>query len=111
MGWILLFIAIFVIYQLVKPKGNIHVAKMSAFDAYLIQHHKESQAKADAMPDVKIEQTETFPTIDWTADLYLGMLKSGKCADEEGLRKEAMEAMNITENELDKLLENYKLKT
>jgi len=44
----------------------------------------------------------------WTDDLYLGMIKSGEY-DTDALRKEAMEAMDISEAELDERLEAYKL--
>jgi hypothetical protein len=115
MGWILLFIFIFIVYQLVKPKTPT-MPKMSAFDDYLIQCHKASQERADKIPDA-VEQPYTPDDLNkelrrnlrWVDDLYLGIIKSGEHYDEEGLRKEAMEVMGVTEKELDELLENYKL--
>jgi hypothetical protein len=105
---IILFIIIFVIYQVAKPKESKQV-KMSAFDAYLIEQYKESQKKADAIPVItstSIVNTST-KNKSWTNDLYLGMIKCGKY-DINDLRKEAMEVMNVTETELDEMLENYK---
>lgn len=104
---IVVFILIFVIYQFVKPKGPKPL-KMSAFDAYLIEQHKESQKKANAMPPITFTTTIDTPTRDksWTDDLYLGMIKCGEY-DTNALRKEAMEAMGVTEAELDEMLENH----
>jgi len=117
MGWIAAFIIIWIIYLILKPKKQ-QVIKMSAFDAYLIQHHKESQKEANKIPavvpniNIRMEQPkvvkETTPKLSWTNDLYLGMIKSEKY-DTDGLRKEALEAMDITESELDEMLEAYKL--
>ena len=121
MGWILLFIAIFIIYQIVKPKGPKPI-KMSAFDAYLIQQHQESQKRADkipaVVPNINITMEQPKAVVEdneesvrdnvWTDDLYLGMIKSGEY-DTDALRKEAMEAMDISEAELDERLEAYKL--
>ncbi len=108
---IVVFILIFVIYQFVKPKRPKPL-KMSAFDAYLIEQHKESQKRADSIPDITFSNTtvNNKPTRNksWVDDLYLGMIKSGEY-DSEGLRIEAMEAMGITESQLDEMLEQYKI--
>jgi hypothetical protein len=106
MSWILVFIIIFIIYQLIKPKANA-VKKMSAFDDYLIQHHKESQKRADSTTTVIPNENTKLKNNSWTEDLYLGMIKSDKY-DTTSLRKEAMEEMNVTEKQLDELLEQYK---
>lgn len=119
MEYILLFLFIFLIYKLFTAsrktyKEEYKVEKMSAFDAYLIQHHKESQARVDAIPTVKFEPSESkveskYEPTPWIVSLYADMIISGEYPDEAGLKKEACESMGITEKELDELLENYKL--
>lgn len=108
---IFLFVIIFIIYQVVKPKGPKPI-KMSAFDAYLIEQHKESQKRADAIPAVTFSNTtvnnKTKRDKPWIDDLYLGMIKSGEY-DINALRKEAMEVMRVTESELDEMLEQCKI--
>ena len=107
MGWILLFIVIFIIYKLVIPKKP---KAPNSFDAYLIDHHKKSLAEAEKIPVVVPSQKDIKPLRKnrWVDDLYLGMIKSGQY-DTPSLRKEAMEAMKITESELNEMLEQYEL--
>jgi len=126
MEYLLLFLFIFLIYKLftasrktyVENKQTYKVLPMSAFDAYLIQHHQKSLKEAEAIPTVvpnlNITVNQPKPIVeeplrdeDWIDDLYLGMLASGKY-DDAGLRKEAMEALNITALELDEMVEQYK---
>ncbi len=95
---------------------------MTAFDAYLIEQHKASQERANKIPDViptvnvTIEQPKAIieddePEIndDTTIkELYLGMIKCNKY-DTKGIRKEACEALHVTEAELDIMLKEFKL--
>ena len=102
---IVLFVIIFIIYQIVKPKGSKPI-KMSAFDAYLIEHHKKSLTNAKKINTIvpSNENIKIFRDT-WADDLYLSMIKSGQY-DTDSLRKEAMKIMNVTEAELDELLKN-----
>ena len=126
-GWIGLFVVIWICYLLFRPKKSTtiettttKVAKMTAFDAFLIEEHEKSKREAAAMPTVvpninitmpqppKVEDDVPLRDDMWIDDLYLGMIVSEKY-DTDGLRKEAMEAMDVNETELDELVEQYKL--
>lgn len=113
MEYILGFLFILFLYKLITPsrktyKEEYKALKISDFDSYLIERHKESQERVDKMLVPSSVNDTQHQDKSWTDNLYLGMIASEQC-DTNALRKEAMEVMSITENELDKLLENYKL--
>ena len=107
-GLIVLFLFIFVVYQFVKPKGP-KLPKATAFDLYLMEQHKQSKEKAERIPEPTIVDSTPLRDDTWVDDLYLNMIVSGKYPDKDGLRKEAVQAMKITEDELDEMIEQYKI--
>lgn len=130
MGWILLLIFIFIVYQLIKPK----VPKPNSFDSYLIQYHKESEKRASLIPNAVIPVTgvevpavvinntiltsePVIPiknkkeTLNYTLaeELYLGALKEPGRYPIDEIRKEALQAFKCTEQQLNDMLANFKM--
>lgn len=74
------------------------------FDAFLIRNFKESQRIADSIVEVKFEDIP----FDFCRDLYYRMIKYGKGIDTDGLKKEAMKMLKISEPQLESELNEFK---
>jgi len=124
---IILFIVILIGYQIIKPKKP----KVTAFDLFLMEKYEQSKRKSDMIPtyisplevkatiinetkpsvqedEKEIDKEPTLDDVEFVKDLYLGMIKYNKYAD-AGLRKEACEALDVTEFQLDEMLKNFKI--
>lgn len=112
MSIIIVLVIIIVLYLILKHK----VKPPTVFEQFLMNRHIASEKRASYIPDVKPDNIPGASSsknsdvkLPWQADLYLGMIKSNnEKFNIDDLRLEACQALNITEEYLDVLLENYK---
>lgn len=101
------------LYLILKLKAK----PPTVFEQFLMNRHIESEKRASYIPSAKPDNIPAGQSpsknvnvkLPWHADLYLGMITSNnEKYNIDDLRLEACQALNITQEYLDTLLENYK---
>ena len=134
---ILCTLVIYLLYKLfttsrktyVENKQGYKVLPMSAFDAYLIQRHKESEENAKLIPNVVFPVSESPQVVinnnisaakptkvkkeikEYTLaeEIYLGALKEPGRYPTDDIRREALQEFKCTEEQLNDMVANFKI--
>lgn len=117
MTFLIVILIILLIYLIVRnPKKK---PKSTAFDEFLIQRHLQSEKRAEKIPTITYDEKEGLKTDeqsmdleedteDIIRDLYYSMIKSRKY-DTDELKREAMYQLNLSKDELEKELKEFKI--